>query len=159
MHQVNVEMKPLQPVVEGREAVAVNGVSVALTGLQSILRRAGWEIAYIDLDFTIERPVVDVKCIRGDGRWFWAKVDSSGLGSFEVFHRDRWLGRPRNATGRFPLSPQIDDIFLSRVKTSGARSLLRHMARYVTDNAVDSISLGEMRAALAGTMLAPIRTP
>ncbi|MFM0022148.1 hypothetical protein [Paraburkholderia azotifigens] len=126
------------------------------TSLQKCMARAGWEIVHIDLDLTGERPRAEIKLERCDGRWILARVDRLGRASFETFHRERNLAMGRNMTGRRPLSPQVDDIFLGRHRCLGARHMLREMTAYVADNATSPVLLSEVRHAWAAVMRSPL---
>lgn len=120
----------------------------AISNLGRVMRRAGWEIEFVDLDLAGDTPKAEIKVQRNDGRWLFAKVDAQGRASFETFQRDRKLGiDPKNPQAR--LSPQIDDAFLGRMKFEGARSMLRGMTQYLVDNATNPVQLADMRAAWA----------
>jgi len=128
--------------------------SAPMNRLGNVMRRAGWEIDYIDLDLTAEQPKADVRINRGDGRFIIAKVDAQGRATMETFQRTRSLGiDPKNKQAR--LAPQIDDQFLGRQKFEGARSMLRGMVNYLTDNATNPVALADMKAAWAGVMAGP----
>lgn len=125
--------------------------------LQRCMSLVGWEIAHIDLDLTGERPKVEIKLDRCDGRWLLARIDSRGRANFETFQRERSLGMSRNTKGRRPLSPQIDDVFLGRHRCLGARHLLREMTAYIANNSTAPVRLNEVRKAWAAVMGAPLR--
>ena len=125
--------------------------------LQKCMALAGWGIVYVDLDLTGERPKVEIKMERGDGRWLLARVDPLGRACFETFQRERYLGMSRNTGGRRPLSPQIDDIFLGRHHCLGARHMLREMTAYIANNATTPVRLSDVRQAWAAVMRAPLR--
>jgi len=128
-----------------------------MVALSRCLSRVGWEIDYVDIDLTKERPVLTIKCHRVDGLWIWVSVDELGRCTMERFHRQSWLGRTANTKGRWPQSPQIEDLFLGRMHASGPRSLLRHMCDYLTDNALSSIRVEDMRDAWRTVMREPIK--
>jgi hypothetical protein len=125
--------------------------------LNLLMQRAGWEVEYVDLDFTRDQPQAELKIKRDDGRWLWAKVDTKGRATMETFQREKYLGKTANVKGRVPLSPQVDDLFLGRQKTTGARSLMRLMTAYLADNALNPVAIEDMRAAWAGVMSAPTK--
>lgn len=125
--------------------------------LQQVMRAAGWEIEYVDLDLTQEKPKLEIRINRDDGRWLLARVDRFGRATMERFQRERTLGMPKNTAGRRPLSPQVDDVFLGRSRYEGARMLLRHLTSYVADNALRPVSLAAVRSAWALVMAAPLR--
>lgn len=131
-------------------------VSSALA-LQKCMSQAGWEIAYIDLDLTGDRPKAEIKLERCDGRWLLARIDRLGRASFETFHRERHLGMSPNTKGRRPLSPQINDVFLGRQRCLGARHMLREMTAYIADNSIAPVRLADVRQAWAAVMGAPLR--
>lgn len=123
--------------------------------LGAVMQRAGWEIDYIDLDLTGDKPKADIRVNRGDGRFVIAKVDGQGRATMETFQRTRGLGiDPKNKQAR--LAPQIDDQFLGRQKFEGARSMLRGMVTYLADNATNPVALADMKAAWAGVMAGPV---
>lgn len=125
--------------------------------LQKFMARAGWEIAYLDLDLTGDRPNAEIKLERCDGRWLLARVDRLGRASIETFHRERTLGMSKNTRGRRPLSPQVDDVFLGRQICLGARHMLREMTAYIANNATTPTCLADVRQAWAGVMSSPLR--
>ena len=128
----------------------------ALSRLARVMALAGWEIEYADLDLTRERPQAEIKVMRADGRWLWAKVDELGRCTVERFHRTHGLGMSANTKGRRPLSPQINDSFMGRQSYAGPRSMLRDLTSYLTENALQPLSLSDMRAAWAPLMGAPL---
>ena len=123
--------------------------------LSRVMRSAGWEIEFIDLDLTGDQPKVDIKIHGANGRWLLARVDSLGRATMETFHRERALGMTPNTRGCRPLSPQVIDTFLGRQKFVGARQMLRVMTNYLTDNSVHPVALSDMRSAWALAMSAP----
>jgi len=131
--------------------------SDAMAALGSTMRRAGWEIEYIDLDLTGEKPSAGIRVKRNDGRFLIAKVDAQGRASFETFQRERSLRMDESTKGRRPLSPMVDDTFLGRQRFEGARSMLRGMTTYLADNALNPIALSDMRSAWAGVMAGPVK--
>lgn len=143
------------PAPSQREAAPINAVAPrsgdSIAKLGRVMQAAGWEIDYVDLDLTGEKPKAEIKVHRGDGRWLWAKVDTQGRASFETFQRESGLGRQKGlkAGASAPLVPQRDDTFLGRQKFEGARSMLRGMTNYLVDNATNKVALEDMRAAWA----------
>lgn len=131
--------------------------SMPIARLARVMRTAGWTIEYIDLDLTGAKAKADIKVVRDDGRWCYARVDKLGRASVARFHRERSLGMSVNAKGRRPLSPQINDEFLGRSRFEGARSMLRGLTAYLVENASRPVVLSDMRAAWAGVMDAPLR--
>lgn len=131
--------------------------SPAVAKLNKVMRGAGWEVEYIDIDLTGEKPKVAIRVNRDDGRFLIAKVDSVGRASFETFQRERSLRMDGSTKGRRPLSPMIDDTFLGRQKFEGARSMLRGMVNYLVDNASSPVALADMKSAWAGAMAAPVQ--
>ena len=137
-----------------REAVAASPpdglvqARAATRRLQLVMQQAGWEIHYVDIDITGDTPRAEIKVMRTDGRWLWARVDGRGC-TLERFHRDRYLGKPAGRTGRQPLSPQADDRFFGRTRPSGPRALLRELTAYIADNALGPVTLADLRAAWA----------
>jgi hypothetical protein len=131
----------------------------ALLALQRVMSRAGWEIDFVDIDVTNLQPVATIKCHRADGLWFWAKVDALGRCSVETFHRERWLGKPANTKGNWPLSPQVDDVFLGRRRPADARALLTDISTYIADNALHPVALADMQAAWAALGTTSTRAP
>ena len=132
--------------------------TIAQLTLQRVLALAGWTIDFIDLDMTTPTAKVDIRMHRADGRWLWARVDSAGRCSIEMFQRERHLSRPVGAgKGRFPLTHQIDDVFLGRIKPEGPRAMLRCVTSYVVDNAHGDATLADMRAAWAAVMTTPTK--
>lgn len=123
--------------------------------LASVMRRAGWEIEHVDLDFTGERPRVEIKVMRTDGRWLFATVDSHGRATIERFQRNMYLGHSSHAKGRVPMSEQIEDVFLGRDRYQGGRAMLRGLTAYIADNAIQPVALADIRAAWAGVMREP----
>jgi hypothetical protein len=128
-----------------------------ILSLQNVMRSAGWEIHYIDLDLTGERPKAEIKVARNDGRWLLARVDSLGRASVERFHRGVTLGMSLDTKGRRPLSPQVIDTFLGRTGYPGARSMLRELTGYIAHNALRPIALTDVRSAWASVMASPLR--
>lgn len=124
--------------------------------LQRVMQAAGWEIHYIDLDLTGVRPTAEIRVARDDGRWLFARVDARGRATVERFQRDISLGVPRNAKGRWPLSPQVYDEFLGRTSYPGARVMLRELTSYIALNASRPVTLGEVRSAWASVMATPL---
>ena len=118
---------------------------------------AGWEVEFVDMDLTRQRPTAEIKLVRNDGRWLWARVDALGRCTTETFQRERGLGMARNQKGRRPLVPLVDDVFLGRRTHEGPRSMLRSMTNYLADNALHPVALSDLRSAWAGVMSAPAR--
>lgn len=135
--------------------VGVTDAPPALVKCQQTMAMAGWEIDFVDIDLTGQNPTVEVKVVRNDGRWLWARVDSIGRCTTETFQRERHLGMAPNQRGRRPLVPLVDDVFLGRSSHEGARSMLRSMTNYLVDNALRPVALADMRAAWAGLMAEP----
>ena len=135
--------------------VDLNATPSALARCQRLMASAGWEIEYVDLDLTKAQPTAEIKLMRADGRWLWAKVDPIGRCTIETFHRERTLGMAKNQNGRRPLVPLVDDVFLGRQRHEGARSMLRGMTNYLADNALHPVALADVRAAWASVMAAP----
>lgn len=131
-------------------------VASRTAALQECMELAGWDISYIDLDLTGDRPRAEIKLERRDGRWLLARIDRQGRASFEIFHRERYLGMSRSTKGRRALSPQIDDLFLGRQRCLGARHMLREMTTYIADNSIAPVCLADMRQAWAAVMGAPL---
>lgn len=123
--------------------------------LSRVMRAAGWEIEFVDLDLTGDHPKVDIKIHNANGLWLLARVDSIGRSAMETFHRERGLGMTPNTRGCRPLSPQVVDTFLGRQKFSGPRQMLRVMTNYLTDNSVAPVALSDMRSAWASAMATP----
>lgn len=133
-----------------------NALTPAIVRCQHVMARAGWEIEYVDLDFTRPKPAAELKIMRSDGRWLWAKVDTLGRCTIETFHRERKLGMSRNQKGRRPLVPIVEDTFLGRQHPAGPRQMMRLVTSYVSDNALSQVALSDIRAAWAGIMAVPI---
>lgn len=131
--------------------------SAAANQLQQLLRRAGWELAFIDLDLAQERPVAQIRVDRDDGRWVWARVDALGRCTIETFQRERVLAMSPSTTGRRPLSPEVSDHFLGRTRPAGARAMLRCLIDYLVDNALQPVALADAHAAWAAVMVEPLR--
>jgi hypothetical protein len=125
--------------------------------LAAVMRDAGWEIEFVDLDLTGEHAKAEIKVTRQDGRWLLARVDEIGRASVTRFQRERSLGMSPNTKGRRPLSPQVNDEFLGRSRYEGARSMLRGLTAYLVENAVRPVALADMRAGWATVMGAPTR--
>ena len=133
-----------------------NGIQIsAVSSLSRVMRAAGWEIEFIDLDLSGDQPKVDIKIHGTNGRWLLARVDSLGRSTMETFHRERTLGMTQNTRGCRPLSPQVTDTFLGRQKFAGPRQMLRVMTNYLTDNSARPVALSDMRSAWASAMAAP----
>jgi hypothetical protein len=128
----------------------------ALALLQKQLDAAGWEIAYIDLDFTGDAPKAQLRLDRHDGRLLFARVDGHGRAILETFQRTRRLAMSPNAKGRRPLSPQVDDLFLGRTHCLGARHMLRVVSEYVSSNALTKVPSLDFRRAFSGVMGSPV---
>ena len=126
------------------------------SALAHVMARAGWEINYVDLDLTGDKPQAEIKLVRHDGLWVWAKVDHVGRAYVERFQREKWLGMSGNGKGRRPLSPQVKDVFLGRSSYTGPRSMLRNLTAYLSDNSLQPIAIADMRAAWASVMGAPM---
>ena len=137
---------------------AIGKPTRALDVLRRTLASAGWKIEYVDLDLTKAAPTAAIRLDREDGRWLWARVDTLGRCTMETFHREIALGVPGNYRGRHARFPLIDDVFLGRTRHEGPRALLRHLIRYLADNALRPVSLPELRAAWAGVMAAPTKS-
>ena len=129
----------------------------ALARCQRTMSLAGWEIEYVDMDLTGQRPTAEIKVQRDDGLWLWARVDALGRCTTETYQRERALGMVKNQRGRRPLVPLVEDVFLGRRRHEGPRSMLRNMTNYLADNALRSVALADMRAAWAGVMSSPVR--
>jgi hypothetical protein len=142
------------PVSNTSEPMTINQ---PVARLASVMRAAGWEVEFIDLDLTGDQPKANIKVVRADGRWLLARVDHLGRASIERFHRERFLDRAPNTKGRVPLSPQVNDQFLGRSHFEGARSMLRHLTAYIADNATHPVHLADLRAGWAAIMSAPLR--
>ena len=134
--------------------ISVAGSAVALQRCMSL---AGWEIHFVDLDLTADRPSADIRIMRSDGRWLHARVDKLGRATIERHQRERRLAMSSATKGRCPLSPQVDDIFLGRSSYSGARSMLRDLTTYIVANAMGPVALSDVRAAWAAVMSAPLQ--
>ncbi|MBK9496548.1 MAG: hypothetical protein IPO08_18990 [Xanthomonadales bacterium] len=119
----------------------------AAAQLQRLLATLGWEVSYIDLDLTSDRPTAEVRLMRVDGRWIWGRIDALGRCAMERFHRERSLQMTPGQRGTRPLSPQCADVFLGRQYLTSPKSLLSAMVRYVAANAQQPISSAELRAA------------
>ena len=128
-----------------------------ILSLQRVMQSAGWELKFIDLDLTGEKPKADIKIARDDGRWLLARVDSIGRVTVERYQRETSLGMSVNTKGRRPLSPQVNDVFLGRSTYPGARSMLRDLTGYIARNAQSPIALGTVRSAWASVMASPLR--
>lgn len=148
---------PAVPDTHSDTAAALAPASTAIVALQRALAQAGWEVHFVDVDLTRDRPVAVIKCHRADGRWLWAKMDSLGRCTLETFHRESWLGKPRNAKGNWPQSPQVDDVFLGRIKPADAPALLEEICGYIANNAMHPVALADVRAAWAAALAAPAR--
>ncbi|WP_298705931.1 hypothetical protein [uncultured Variovorax sp.] len=114
------------------------------------LATAGWEIDEIALDLTRTGPKAEIRVGRHDGRWMLARVDQLGRASIERFQRERSLGMATNGTGRRPLSPQIDDIFLGRSRFSGPDEMLLGLTQLLVDNALSRVDEVELQRAWSG---------
>jgi nucleotide-binding universal stress UspA family protein len=147
------------PGSESTDLPLAGATAPAMLALQRAMSRAGWEIDFIDVDLTGEQPAATIKCHRADGLWLWAKVDTLGRCSVETFHRERWLGKPANTKGNWPMSPQVDDVFLGRRRPADARALLMDVSTYIADNATHPVSLVDMQAAWAALADTPSRAP
>ena len=131
--------------------------SSALARLASVMRVAGWEVEFADIDLTGDQVRADIKVVRNDGRWLLARVDHLGRASITRYHRTNFLGRTPNSKGCVPLSPQIDDQYLGRSRHEGARSMLRSLTAYIADNAIHPVALTDLRAGWGAVMSAPLR--
>lgn len=125
--------------------------------LLRVMDRAGWELAWVDLDLTGAAPRLEIRANRYDGLWLRAYMDQLGRATVERFQRERSLGMAMNQKGRRPMAPLVNDHFLGRQRYEGARSMMRGLCQYLTDNALHSIELADMRAAWAALMQAPAR--
>lgn len=142
----------------GRSTIAdQQAPSAAVSKLNRVMRDAGWEVEYIDIDLTAEKPKATIRVNRDDGRFLIAKVDALGRANFETFQRERSLGMNASTKGKRPLTPLVDDIFIGRQRFEGARSMLRGMTNYLADNASSPVALSDMRAAWAGVMNEPAK--
>lgn len=133
------------------------GALANIVKLQKVMRAAGWEIQYIDLDLSSEQPKADIKVARDDGRWLLARIDHLGRATVERFQRGVSLGMSADTKGRRPLSPQVHDAFLGRSSYPGARSMLRDLTRYIAQNAAGPVALSNVRSAWASIMDSPLR--
>ena len=145
-----------------RANVERHGASLESHAARALVMRmegAGWVLSSVDLDLTGAAPKVEIRAIRFDGLWIRAHVDQLGRATPERFQRDCSLGMPKNrqAGARLPMSPQLEDRFLGRQRYEGARTLMRYLCAYLTDNALHPIALPDMRAAWAALMQAPAR--
>ena len=131
--------------------------SLAVSRLSRVMALAGWEISYIDLDLTRDRAQAEIKVVRDDGRWLWARVDRIGRSSMEAFQREKWLGMSANTKGRRPLSPQVDDVFLGRQAFAEPLAMLGGLTAYLADNALRPVTLADMRASWAAIVGAPLK--
>lgn len=122
---------------------------------QAVLRRGGWEVEQLDLDLTGERPAVNIRISRRDGRWLFARVDARGRSCFETFQRARTLGMDPRQKGRRPLTPLIEDRFLGRQRFDAAITMLESMTHYLVDNALAPVALADVRAAWTPMLQAP----
>ena len=138
---------------------ALKGYPPELIQCQHVMALAGWEIEYVDLDFTRPQPTAELKLTRADDRWLWAKVDTLGRCTIETFHRARKLGMAPNQNGLRPMVPIVEDIFLGRQHLAGPRQMMRQVTNYLADNALAHVPLPDIRAAWAGLMTAPIHRP
>ena len=125
--------------------------------LSRYLFRVGWEVDFVDIDLTKERPVLTAKFHRADGLWIWARADALGRCTMERYFRTSWLGRGRNEKGRWPLTQQLDDTFLGRIRATEPRALLRQVSDYIIDNALSPIRVEEMRDVWRRAMHAPLK--
>ena len=145
----------MQAIIHCKETVSNSTRSVIR--LASVMRAAGWEVEFADLDLTGDQVRADIKVVRNDGRWLLARVDHLGRASITRYHRTNFLGRTPSSKGRIPLSPQIDDQYLGRSRFEGARSMLRSLTAYIADNAIHPVALSDLRAEWGTVMSAPLR--
>ena len=82
----------------------------------------------------------------------------SAAAAWRCFTAKSASASPGNYRGRHARFPVIDDVFLGRTRHEGPRALLRHLTRYLADNALRPVSLPELRGAWAGAMAVPTRT-
>lgn len=125
----------------------------AMIQLAAGLQAAGFEIREMDLDLVAGRAVVRVH--RFDGRWLYL-VATAGGASIERWHRDAVVTRYRGG-------PECDghrDQFLGRTRYEGARSALRALTTYLSDNPAPGfprIEAAQVRALFAPLMQADER--
>lgn len=148
---------PALAAAEGSLCHATTADNANIRRLEQTMAMAGWYVDFLDMDLTAAQPSVVMKCHRADGRWLWAKVDTLGRCSLETFQRKSYLGKPQNSKGRWPLSPQVDDLFLGRVHPAGPHALMREITNYIADNAMSPVALGDIRAAWAAFMASPAK--
>lgn len=111
----------------------------------------------MDIDLTADRPQAEIKVMRDDGRWVWAKVDRHGRSTMESFQRSRYLGKSANTKGRVPLSPQVDDFFMGRQSFAEPLAMLHGLTAYLTDNALRPVALADLRAGWSSLMDTPLQ--
>lgn len=138
-------------------AYASSGVLsvAAMTTVQMVLARGGWEISFLDVNLSGTGPIVDMKVHRADGRWLWARIDALGRCSLTRYHRETYLGQSRAYGAMAPRCTQHDDLFLGRTRLASPRGLLVHLVRYVSENALHPLSVREVRRAVVEVLAAP----
>lgn len=120
------------------------------------LRSAGWEIAFIDLDTHGGAVRAQVRIDRHDGRWLWARLDHLGRCTLEAHQRHITLGCPASKRGgRWPLSPQIEDVFLWRRRPTNAAELVNELVIYLVDNARTPAPTERLRKACQALLTVP----
>jgi len=135
----------------------INTKPSAIIKLQKVMSNAGWEINSIDIDLTGQKPIAEIKLRRYDNRLLWARIDVYGDCMIETFQRESRLGMDPRNKGRHPQVTLIDDVFLGRQRYEGARSMMRGMTNYLSDNALNPVALADMRESWAGIMSVPTR--
>jgi hypothetical protein len=137
--------------------LANSSQSLAVIRLSRVMAMAGWEISYVDIDLTRPKAQTEIKVMRDDGRWLWAKVDAHGRCTVERFQRGVSLGMHDDTKGRRPLSPRVNDSFFGRQSYSNPRAMLRNLTAYLADNALRPVALADMRASWEAVMVVPLR--
>jgi hypothetical protein len=136
--------------------LANSSQSLAVSRLNRVMAAAGWEISYIDLDLTQEQAQAEIKVMRDDGRWLWAKVDAHGRSTMETFQRERALGvDPAWKAGR--IAPRVDDVFLGRQAFPEPLAMLGAVTAYLADNALRPVALADLRSGWAALMGEPLK--
>lgn len=105
------------------------------------LAKAGWEVRVLEAPLSHAAHRFLLVASRADGRWIRAWQQPGGACYLDSYQRKSWLGHPEGASGNWPLSPQVEDLFLGRAFCKGLGELVALTVAYLLDNATQESGL------------------
>lgn len=116
----------------------------AVKGLIPMLEEMGWQILRFDLDFTQEKPCVDIEIKSFQGRVVYAYADRFGRTGIERFQdgtRTTLEYNGKKCGGKAIRREELTREFLGRQRYEGIRPMLAGLVQYLVDNSVSPVSL------------------